>query len=139
VTSVAYQLQPVNTRRQLNATQKPLLVILVSLIDFVPLPAPPKKRGRGRPKVYPDVLIVKALVIMIIRRLYTAYSLLAFLEQNTALTQELRGLLTDEKGRFPTRRTWERRLVSLPDSLPGLIGTFGRYLVMLMRSSSCRG
>lgn len=102
------------------------------LVDSLPFPEPPKKWGRGRPREYSDRLIVKALVIMIIRRLYSAYSLLAFLEQETALTCQLRELLT-ENGRFPTRRTWERRLVSLPDSLPGLIGCFGRYLVALLR------
>jgi len=112
--------------------REPLLVTLVLLVDMLPFPAPPKKRGRGRPKEYSDRLIVKALVIMIIRRLYTAYSLLAFLEQDTPLTQQLRDLLT-ENGRFPTRRTWERRLQSLPDSLPGLIGCFGRYLVALLQ------
>jgi len=93
------------------------------------MPAPPKKRKRGRPKTYSDRLIIKALVIMVVRRLYSAYSLLAFLEQDTTLINELRSLLTDEKGRFPTRRTWERRLQALPDDLPGLIGTLGRYLV----------
>ena len=60
--------------------QKPLLVTFVVLVDRIPMPAPPKKRGRGRPKVYPDRLIVKALIIMVVRRLYSAYSLLAFLE-----------------------------------------------------------
>ena len=70
---------------------------------------------------------------MIIRRLYSAYSLLAFLEQETALTQQLRTLLTDEHGRFPCRRTWERRLEVLPDDLPGLIGTLGRYLIYLIQ------
>ena len=113
--------------------QKPLLVMLVVLVDRIPMPPPPKKRGRGRPKVYPDRLIVKALIIMIIRRLYTAYSLLAFMEQETALTQQLRTLLTDEHGRFPSRRTWERRLKVLPEDLPGMIGTLGRYLVGLIQ------
>ena len=80
--------------------QKPLLVTFVVLVDRIPMPAPPKKRGRGRPKVYPDRLIVKALIIMVVRRLYSAYSLLAFLEQDTALTYQLRTLLTNEKGRF---------------------------------------
>jgi hypothetical protein len=78
-------------------------------------------------------LIVKALIIMVIRRLYTAYSLLAFLEQETTLTQQLRTLLSDEQGRFPCRRTWERRLEALPDDLPGMIGTLGRYLVCLIQ------
>jgi hypothetical protein len=83
--------------------------------------------------VYPDRLIVKALIIMIARRLYSAYSLLAFLEQDTVLTRELCALLTDEKDRFPSRRTWERRLAALPDRLPALIGALGRYLVCLIQ------
>jgi hypothetical protein len=112
--------------------QKPLLVILLELVERIPHPTLPQKPKRGRPKVYSDVLIIKALVIMIVRRLYSAYSLLAFLEQETVLTIQLRNLLTDEKGRFPSRRTWERRLATLPDDLPGLIGTMGRYLVALI-------
>ena len=83
--------------------------------------------------MYPDRMIVKALVIMVIRRLYSAYSLLAFLEQDTALIYELRTLLTDEEGRFPSRRTWERRLKALPADLPGLIGALGRYLVQMIQ------
>lgn len=113
--------------------QEALLVTLVKLVDCIPLPAPPPKRGRGRPTVYPDHLILKALVIMVIRRLYSAYSLLAFLEQETPLTQELRRLLHTPEGRFPTRRTWERRLHALPDQLPGLIGASGRHLVSLIQ------
>lgn len=54
---------------------------------------------------------------MIIRRLYTATSLLNFLDQETVLTQQLRELLT-QNGHFPSRRTWERRLKALLDRLP---------------------
>ena len=50
--------------------------------------------------MYPDRLIVKALIIMVIRRLYTAYSLLAFLEQETTLTQQLRTYCLTSKGVF---------------------------------------
>jgi hypothetical protein len=56
-----------------------VLVSLVLLIDRLPWPPEPPKRPRGHPKTYSDRLIVKALVIMIIRRLYTAYAFLAFL------------------------------------------------------------
>ena len=113
--------------------QEPLLVILVKLVDCIPTPPPPRKRGRGRSKTYPDLLIVKALVVMVVRRLYSTYALLAFLEQETPLTRELRQLLTLPDGRFPSRRTWERRLKALPDSLPGLIGALGRHLVSLIQ------
>jgi len=117
--------------------RKPLLVILVLLVNRIPMPAEPAKRGRGRPKTYSDRLMVKALLIMVIRRLYTAYSLLAFLGQDTELTNQLRGLLV-ENGRFPTRRTWERRLAVLPETLPGLIGCLGRHLVALIQPwASC--
>jgi hypothetical protein len=68
---------------------------------------------------------------MIIRRLYTATSLLNFLEQDTLLTKQLRELLT-ENGRFPSRRTWERRLQALPDTLPQQIGYVGRLLVKVL-------
>ena len=109
-----------------------VLVSLVVLVDRLPWPPEPPRRPRGHPKTYSDRLIVKALVIMIIRRLYTAYTLLAFLDQDDPLPQQLRPLLC-EHGRFPSRRTWERRLAALPQSLPGLIGCIGRHLVTLLR------
>ena len=36
------------------------------------------------------------------------------------------------RGRFPSRRTWERRLAALPNSLPARIGRLGRRLVGLI-------
>jgi hypothetical protein len=77
-------------------------------------------------------LILKAVVIMVIRRLYTAYSLLKFLEQDTDLTVQLRSVLT-EGSHFPCRRTWERRLEALPDRLPALIGCLGRHVAGLVQ------
>jgi hypothetical protein len=112
--------------------QTSLLVSLVVLMDRIPWPSAPATRPRGRPKTYSDRLIMKALVIMIIRRLYTAYALLAFFNQDDLLARQLRALL-DEQGRFPSRRTWERRLAALPPSLPGLIGFLGRHLVTLLQ------
>lgn len=109
-----------------------LLVSFVKLIDCIPLPPEPAKRKRGRQPIYTDRLMLKALVVMIIRRLYTAWSLLAFLQQPDPVAAQLRELLI-ENGRFPSRRTWERRLEKLPDKLPGLIGCFGRHLVELLR------
>jgi hypothetical protein len=47
--------------------QQTLLVTLVQLVDRLPVPPPPAKRGRGRPITYPDRLFLKAVVIMIVR------------------------------------------------------------------------
>lgn len=108
--------------------QASLLVMLVQLVDRVPLPPPPAKPGRGRPKTYPDRLFLKALVIMILKHLHTPYALLTVLAQPTPEMQQLR-LLLHEDGRFPTRRTWERRLKTIPATLPAQIGCLGRHLV----------
>jgi Transposase DDE domain len=113
--------------------QASLLVMLVALVDRLPAPAPPPKRGRGRPVTYPDRLFLKALVIMIVRRLHRVHEFLAVLGQPTAETAQLRVLLVLPDGRFPARRTWERRLAALPETLPAQIGCLGRQLVALLR------
>jgi hypothetical protein len=118
--------------------QTSLLVTLVTRIDQLPWPSEPVKRPRGHPKMYADRLMVNALVSMIIRRRYTADALLAFLEQNAPLPQQLRPLLY-EHGRLPSRRTGERRLTTRPQSVPGLIGYVGRYLVTLLRPWATHG
>ena len=56
--------------------QDGLLVTLVKLVDHVPTPTPPAKRGPGRPRVYTDRLFLKALVVMIVRHLHTVTELL---------------------------------------------------------------
>ncbi len=103
-----------------------VLVALVRLVDH--LPQPSGARRRGRPAVYSDRLFLKALVIMVVKRLPTVHLLLAVLDQPTAEMHHLRALLT-EHGRYPTRRTWERRLRTLPATLPAQIGCLGRVLV----------
>ena len=45
--------------------------------------------------------------------------------------QTVRGLLA-EGGRFPSRRTFERRLRRLAETLPAQIGCLGRHLVSLL-------
>lgn len=105
-----------------------LLVSLVNLVDRIPMPPASRQRPRGRPRVYSDRLLIKALVVMLVRRLYTAWALLGFLDQSDPVVQQVRVQLT-EHGRFPTRRTWERRLAALPTTLPSLIGCLGRQLV----------
>ncbi len=112
--------------------QDSLLVILVQLVDRLPMPPQPSKRGRGHPKVYSDRLFLKALVIMIVRHLHKVNELLSVLAQPTAEMAMLRALLY-EQGSFPSRRTWERRLKAIPPSLPAQIGCLGRQLVELIQ------
>ncbi len=68
-----------------------VLVALVQLVDQVPVP--PSPRRRGRPQVYADRLFLKALVIMIVRRLPKVDLLLAVLDEPTPEMQRLRALL----------------------------------------------
>ncbi|HEX6479152.1 MAG TPA: transposase [Ktedonobacteraceae bacterium] len=111
--------------------QDSLLVTLVCLVDCLPMPQPPTKRGRGHPKVYSDRLFLKALVIMIVRHLHTVHELLSVLAQPTAEMTALRQVLTEQQS-FPSRRTWERRLKALPATLPAQIGCLGRHLIDLL-------
>jgi hypothetical protein len=95
------------------------------------MPPVPCKRGRGRPRYYADRQFLKALVIMLVQHLHKVHELLTVLDEPTAEMQLLRRLLT-EGGRYPARRTWERRLKALPASLPAQIACLGRYLVALI-------
>ena len=83
-------------------TPEPLVVILVKLVDCIPVPPTPGRRGR--PRYYTDRLFLKALVIMIVQHLHKVHELLAVLDEPTAEMQMLRSLLS-EGGRYPTRRT----------------------------------
>ena len=109
-----------------------LLVTLVKLVGRIPVPPPLATRGRGRPPTYPDRLFLQALVIMIVRHVHTVHTLLSVLAQPTPEMQTLRALLTVQ-GRFPTRRTWERRLQAIPPTWPGPIGCLGRALVAMIQ------
>jgi hypothetical protein len=103
------------------------LVLLVRLVDRIPLP-PSAGPTRGRPRVYSDRLFLKALVIMVLRQLATVHALLAVLEQPTPEMQRLRRLLMED-GRYPSRRTFERRLAAIPETLPAQIACLGQHLL----------
>jgi hypothetical protein len=113
--------------------QMSVLVALVDAVEAIPSVPAQEQRGApgGRPPVYSDRLFLKALVIMLVRNVSTVGGLLAILEQPTWEMEALRQRLT-ERGRFPSRRTWERRLAALPATLPARIGCLGRHLVGLV-------
>jgi hypothetical protein len=119
-------------------TQGSILVSCLWLVEQIPTPPPPAKRQRGRQETSSDQLFVKALIVMILRRLSTAYAWLSFLEQAEPGVQQMRPLLT-EHGRFPTRRTWERRWEKLPARRPALIGCLGRPLVPRLQPWAAQG
>lgn len=112
--------------------QDGVLVQLIRLVERIPTPPPPPLRPRGRPTFYPERLFMKALVIMIVKRLHRVGELLAVLEEPTPEMRTVRELLK-EQGRFPSRRTFERRLKALPESLPKQIGCLGCHLVEVLK------
>ena len=107
-----------------------LLVALLQVVARIPVPPPPPRRGRGRPPVYPDRLVLQGLLIMIVRRLETVPLLVAVLDAPTAEMARGRALLA-VNGRLPHRRTWERRVAWVPDTVPAQLGCLGRALVDL--------
>ncbi len=118
-------------------THDSVLVQLIRLIERIPSPPPPPRR-RGRPIFYSEKLFLKALVIMIVRRLHKVGELLAVLDEPTPELRMVRELLCEE-GHFPTRRTFQRRLKALPQSLPDQIGCLGRHLVEVLKPWESRG
>ena len=119
-------------------TQDSVLVQLIRLIDRIPTPPPSSRRSRGRPVVYSERLFLKTLVVMIVRRLHRVGEVLSVLEEPTPQMREVRQLLF-EGGRFPSRRTFERRLKRLPESLPEQIEALGRHLVEVLKPWESRG
>ena len=112
-------------------TRDSVLVQLLGLVDRLPQP-PASARRRGHPRVYSDRLFLKALVVMLVRHIHTVSGLLAVLEQPTPEMHRVRELL-QEGERWPSRRTWERRLHGLPATLPAQIGSLGRHLLPLLQ------
>ena len=115
------------------------LVALLRRIDRIPLPAPAAPAPqRGRPTTFSDRLFLKALVVMIVRRLHRPGELLAVLQEPTPEMLHVRNLLR-EHGRFPSRRTWERRLQRLPTTLPAQIACLGTSLVAAVQPWATSG
>lgn len=113
------------------------LLTLLTLIDTIPLPATGPTR-RGRPPVFGERLFLKGVVVMVLKRVTTVHGLLAVLEQDTAEMRQVRQVLT-AGSRFPSRRTWERRLAAVATTLPDDIACLGDALVRLLDPWQERG
>ena len=87
-------------------THGSILVSILWLVEQIPTPSPSAKRQRGRQETYADKLFVKALIVMIIRRLYTAYALLNF--GSLVLSGVRNYLISQANKEYPARSRWIR-------------------------------
>ena len=108
------------------------LVTLVTLVRRVPSPPPAARRRRGRPPTSPHRRLLQAWVMMMVRPLHTGHARLSVGAQPTLARHTRRTWLTVD-GRFPTRRTGERRLRASPATLPAQMGCLGRALVAVIQ------
>jgi hypothetical protein len=94
-------------------TQDSILVQLIRLIDRIPTPPAPPRRPRGRPIFYSEKLFLKALVIMIVRRLHKVGELLAALDEPTPEMRMVRELLLIGEGTLPLQAYFREEAQSL--------------------------
>jgi hypothetical protein len=83
--------------------QESVLVSLVKLVEHIPMPPPPAKRGQGRPK-FVRAACFGGAVIAIVRHLHRVHELLAVWAEPTAEMTQWRVLLMEVE-RCPSRRT----------------------------------
>src|SRR5688572_32488965 len=105
------------------------LVSLVALVDTIPLPAPAPRRGR--PAVYPDRLLLKAVAATVLKRPPTVRVLLAVLAEDTPEMAHIRAVLAPDCA-WPARRTRARRLGARAAALPAQVADLRARLVGLL-------
>lgn len=101
-------------------------------MELIPTPPPPP-RSRGRPVIYSDGLLLKALVIMIVRRIHRV--LRASCGARRTHPRDARLARTAHRERSLPEEAYLREEVALParDTLPARIGVLGRHLVTLLQ------
>lgn len=119
--------------------QESALMQMLVLVDEMPLPAPSHaRRGRGRGITCPTRLFVKAALIMVAKRLPRVHELLQTLSEPTDEMLRLRKALLD-KGKMPSRRTFEQRLTQLASLLPEIIARLGALLTRALYPFAATG
>lgn len=102
------------------------LFLLLALVDRVPWPEPPKKRGR--PYTYPPLVILKCFVVMFWLKLDSHRGLYSKFDSGTLEAERLRGACGLLGGRLPSRRTFDRRFTALAPDLKQRILTMAMLL-----------
>jgi hypothetical protein len=97
------------------------LVQILRLIDEVYEAERAKPVGRGRPRIYQDVVILKVFIVMVIKRITTFKGLHRYLQQNPTI-QGRCGFPS-----LPSRRTLGRRLKSFSPLGPETDSALGRH------------
>lgn len=103
------------------------LLRLLRLVDSIPWPKPPKRRGR--PYIYPFSVMLKCFIVMVWHRIESNRGLHAFLAMDKPYQRAVReacGL--GDGGRMPSRRTFDRRLKAMPPILKESIRLMARLL-----------
>ena len=101
------------------------LLRLLRLVDSIPWPSPPRRRGR--PYVYPYAVMLKCFIVMVWQRIDSNRGLHAYLTMERPYNGAVQ-LACGLGGRVPCRRTFDRRLRGIPPLVRASIGVVARLL-----------
>lgn len=101
------------------------LLRLLRLVDFIPWPSPPRRRGR--PYVYPFVVMLKCFMVRVWQRIDSTRGIHAFLTMEKPHNKAIR-LACGLGERVPSRRTLDRRFKAMPSMLKAPIRAMARVL-----------
>ena len=101
------------------------LLRLLGLVDSIPWPKLPRRRGR--PYVYPFPVMLKCFIVMVWQRIESNRGLHAFLTMDKPYPRAV-GEACGLSDRIPCRRTFDRRLRAMPPILKASIRVMARVL-----------
>ena len=105
-----------------------ILISILYLVGLIRWPHNNRGRGHGRPYVYPPTVILRCFIVRVWFRLDSNRALHEYLAMDLSYNKKvMRGC---GLSRIPSRRTFDRRLVTISTDIKNRITTMGELFVL---------